>query len=158
MTNVHSLRHAQQREEQPPEGTRRIIEGEERVFYDGYWIKTYPIPVDSLGAKKRLIEALTRRLFNHTEHGLNIPGSRLSDARMSYQSEVDPGRRRVKAAMLAGALFNRATDIFRKLVELQAEGEATRLIFARPQTGAFAPAVAIDGGARANPMLGRAAP
>lgn len=43
-------------------------------------------------------------------------------------------------------------------VELQAEGEATRLIFARPQTGAFAPAVAIDGGARANPMLGRAAP
>ena len=25
-------------------------------------------------AKRRLIEALTRRLFNHTEHGLNIPG------------------------------------------------------------------------------------
>ncbi len=122
MTNVHSLRHAKQREQQPPEGTRRIIEGEERVFYDGYWIKTYPVPVDSMSAKKRLIEALTRRLFNHTEHGLNIPGSRLSDARMSYQSEADPGRRRVKAAMLAGALFNRATDIFRKLVELQAEG------------------------------------
>jgi hypothetical protein len=77
---------------------------------------------DSLQAKKQLIEALTRRLFNHTEHGLNIPGCRLGEARRSYQAETDPGRRRVKAAMLAGALFNRATDIFRKLVELQADG------------------------------------
>jgi hypothetical protein len=122
MTNVHSLKPMQQLDEPPPEGTRRIIAGEERVFYEGYWIKTYTVPADSMEAKKRLIEALTRRLFNHTEHGLNIPGSRLSDARMSYQSETDPARRRVKAAMLAGALFNRATDIFRKLVELQADG------------------------------------
>lgn len=106
----------------PPEGTRRIIGGEERVFYDGYWIKTYPLPADSLQTKKKLIEALTRRLFNQTEHGLNIPGSRLPDARLSFQNETDPARRRVKAAMLAGALFNRATDIFRKLVELQADG------------------------------------
>jgi len=106
----------------PAEGTRRIIGGEERVFYDGYWIKTYPLPADSLQTKKKLIEALTRRLFNQTEHGLNIPGSRLPDARLSYQNETDPARRRVKAAMLAGALFNRATDIFRKLVELQADG------------------------------------
>ena len=95
---------------------------QERVFYDGYWIKTYPVPADSLEAKKRLIEALTRRLFNHTEHGLNIPGSRLAEARQSYQAETDPARRRVKAAMLAGTMFNRATDIFRKLVELQLDG------------------------------------
>ena len=104
------------------EGERRIIDGQERVFYDGYWVKTYPAPADSLDAKKRLIEALTRRLFNHTEHGLNIPGSRLAEARRSYAAETDPARRRVKAAMLAGTLFNRATDIFRKLVELQASG------------------------------------
>ncbi len=109
-------------ENPPPEGTRRIIGGEERVFYDGYWIKTYPVPADSLDAKKRLIEALTRRLFNHTEHGLNIPGTRLAEARKTYTEETDNARRRVKAAMLAGALFNRATDIFRKLVELQSEG------------------------------------
>ncbi|MDE2439712.1 MAG: hypothetical protein KGP14_01715 [Betaproteobacteria bacterium] len=105
-----------------PEGTRRIIDGQERVLYDGYWIKTYPVPADSLEAKKKLIEALTRRLFNHTEHGLNIPGTRLNEARESYESETDSARKRVKGAMLAGALFNRAADIFRKLVELQACG------------------------------------
>jgi hypothetical protein len=121
MKNVHPLV-PQQHLDTPPEGTRRLIDGRERVFYDGYWIKTYPVPADSLQAKKRLIEALTRRLFNHTEHGLNIPGTRLAEARQSYQEESDPGRRRVKGAMLAGALFNRATDIFRRLVELQADG------------------------------------
>jgi hypothetical protein len=105
-----------------PEGTRRMIDGLERVMYDGYWIKTYPVPADSLEAKKKLIEALTRRLFNHTEHGLNIPGTRLNEARESYESETDTARKRVKGAMLAGALFNRAADIFRKLVELQACG------------------------------------
>jgi len=99
-----------------------MIAGQERVFYDGYWIKTYPVPANTLDAKKRLIEALTRRLFNHTEHGLNIPGTRLGEARASYMNEPDPARRRVKSAMLAGALFNRATDIFRKMVELQAAG------------------------------------
>jgi len=104
------------------EGTRRIIDGQERVYYEGYWIKTYPVPADTLEAKKRLIEALTRRLFNHTEHGLNIPGTRLAEARTSYEAETDPARKRVKGAMLAGALFNRAADIFRKLVELQACG------------------------------------
>ena len=105
-----------------PEGTRRVIDGQERVLYEGYWIKTYPVPADTLEAKKRLIEALTRRLFNHTEHGLNIPGTRLNEARSAYEEENDPARKRVKGAMLAGALFNRAADIFRKLVELQACG------------------------------------
>lgn len=109
-------------DEDLPEGTRRVIDGLERVFYDGYWIKTYPVPNDTLEAKKKLIEALTRRLFNHTEHGLNIPGTRLREARESYESETDTARKRVKGAMLAGALFNRAADIFRKLVELQACG------------------------------------
>jgi hypothetical protein len=109
-------------EEEVKEGTRRVIDGRERVFYAGHWIRTYPVPANSLEAKKRLIEALTRRLFNHTEHGLNIPGTRLAEARQSYEAENDPAKRRVKGAMLAGAMFNRATDIFRKLVELQAEG------------------------------------
>ncbi len=106
----------------PPEGTRRIIGGEERVLYDGYWIKTYPVPADTLEAKKRLIEGLTRRLFNHTEHGLNIPGTRLGEAKAAHAAETDPALKRVKAAMLAGAYFNRATDIFRRLVELQTDG------------------------------------
>jgi hypothetical protein len=58
-----------------PEGTRRIIDGRERVFYSGYWVKTYAVPEDTLQAKRKLIGALTRRLFNHVEHGLNIPAA-----------------------------------------------------------------------------------
>jgi len=103
-------------------GTRRVIAGEARVFYCGYWIKAYDTPADTLSAKKKLIEALTRRLFNHVEHGLNIPGHRLEEARAAYESETCPARRRVKGGMLAGALFNRATDIFTKVVEMQALG------------------------------------
>ena len=126
MNNVYQLECPPTAEECPPEGTRRMIDGEERVLYDGYWIKTYPVPADTLEAKKRLIEGLTRRLFNHTEHGLNIPGTRLNEAKAAHEAETDPARKRVKAAMLAGAYFNRATDIFRKLVELQADGVEIR--------------------------------
>ncbi len=103
-------------------GTKQVVDGRLRVYYDGYWVKTYEAPADSLLAKKQLIEALTRRLFNHVEHGLNVPGSRLAEARAAYDSEADPRRKRVKAGMLAGALFNRAADVFTKLVELQAMG------------------------------------
>ncbi len=109
-------------EERPAEGTRRIINGRLRVHYDGFWIKVYDPPEDSLSAKKKLIEALTRRLFNHVEHGINIPGKRLDAARKAYEDEQDPALKRIKGGMLAGALFNRAADIFTKLVELQAMG------------------------------------
>jgi hypothetical protein len=103
-------------------GTRREIAGRPCVYFDGYWIKWYPPPKDSLEAKKQLIEALTRRLFNHVEHGINMPGYRLHEARHAYDTETEQERKRVKGAMLAGALFNRAADIFRKLVELQELG------------------------------------
>jgi hypothetical protein len=105
-----------------PSGTKRLINGQWRVYYDGYWIKAYDPPADTLGAKKRLIEALTRRLFNHVEHGLNVPGTRLAEARRAFLTESDPRKKRVKGAMLAGALFNRATDVFTKVVEIQALG------------------------------------
>jgi hypothetical protein len=104
------------------EGAKRAIDGVWRVYHGGYWIKAYEAPADTLTAKKRLIEALTRRLFNHVEHGLNIPGVRLEEARRAFQTETDRAKRRVKGAMLAGALFNRATDVFTKAVELQALG------------------------------------
>jgi hypothetical protein len=103
-------------------GAKQMIDGQCRVYYDGYWIKVYEPPADTLLAKKRLIEALTRRLFNHVEHGLNIPGTRMEEARRAYQVETDAQKKRVKGAMLAGALFNRATDVFTKIVELQAMG------------------------------------
>ncbi len=105
-----------------PNGTLRVFDGRERRYTDGYWIKTYRVPDDSLQGKRRLIEALTRRLFNHTEHGLNIPGHRLAEARQAYRDETDPGKKRVKGAMYAGALFNRGTDIFTRLVDLQSVG------------------------------------
>ncbi|MDX5364152.1 MAG: hypothetical protein LPJ91_08380 [Pseudazoarcus pumilus] len=103
-------------------GTTRVIDGVRRVFYDGYWIKAYDPPADSLKEKRHLIEALTRRLFNHVEHGINVPGFRLDEARAAYDAETSPERKRVKGAMLAGALFNRAADNFSRLVSLQAKG------------------------------------
>ena len=103
-------------------GTYRDIDGVPRVYCDGYWIKRYDPPADTWAAKKQLIDALTRRLFNHTEHGINIPGRRLDAAREAYDAETDPATKRVKGAMLAGALFNRAADIFNHLVELEACG------------------------------------
>ena len=105
-----------------PQGEQRVIDGQVRVHYDGYWIKKYDVPADTLLAKKRLIEALTHRLFNHVEYGLNVPGTRLTEARRAFLDETDQAKKRVKGGMLAGALFNRATDIFTKLVELQACG------------------------------------
>ena len=106
----------------PANGTKRAVGSQWKVFYDGYWIKAYDAPADTLIAKKRLIEALTRRLFNHVEHGLNIPGTRLDEARRAYESERSDPKKRVKAGMLAGALFNRAADVFTKAVELQTLG------------------------------------
>jgi hypothetical protein len=104
------------------EGTERIIDGQLRGYFGGYWLKLYPVPEDSLLEKQRLIAALTRRLFNHVEHGLYVPGVRLEEARNAYVNEQDGERKRVKGGMLAGALFNRAADILTKLVELQALG------------------------------------
>jgi hypothetical protein len=109
------------------EGSKRAIDGCWCVYYGGYWIKAYDAPADTLLAKKSLIEALTRRLFNHVEHGLNIPGSRLGEARRAFNEETDPQKKRVKGAMLAGALFNRAADVFTKAVELQAMGVEIRV-------------------------------
>lgn len=105
-----------------PQGTRRAIDGQWRVFYDGYWIKAYEVPANTLLAKRRLIQALTHRLFNHVEHGINIPGIRLEEARQAHARETDPRKQRVLAAMVAGALFNRACDVFTKVVEIQSLG------------------------------------
>lgn len=103
-------------------GAKREIEGDTRIYYDGYWIKYYEPPEDSFEMRRRLIEALTRRLFNHVEHGINIPGTRLKEARAAYEAETDIERKRVNGAMFAGALFNRAADIFQSLVDLRTAG------------------------------------
>ena len=103
-------------------GTRKICEGKECIYYDGYWIRFYAIPEDTLANRKLLIDHLTRRTFHHTESGINTPGERLEEARMAYEAQTDPARRRVNGAMLAGALFNRATDIFTAIVELESKG------------------------------------
>ena len=106
----------------PTDGTRRVIDSIDYVYYDGYWIRYYAPLQDTLANRKRLIDSLTRRAFHHTEAGINTPGSSLEHARQAYESETDPERQRVNAAMLAGALFNRATDLFTAIVDLEELG------------------------------------
>lgn len=103
-------------------GERQIIDGTECIYYDGYWVRYYAPLEDSWAARKRLIDSLTRRAFHHTEPGINTPGKRLDDARLAYEQQIDPAMKRVNAAMLAGALFNRATDLFTRIVELEEQG------------------------------------
>ena len=111
----------------PTNGTRCTIGNTQRIFYNGYWIRYYAPPDDTLSNRKFLIDGLTRRAFHHTESGINTPGKHLDDARRNYESETDPKRKRVNAAMLAGALFNRATDLFTSIVDLGEQGvEVTR--------------------------------
>ncbi|MCP4765152.1 MAG: hypothetical protein GY875_02665 [Gammaproteobacteria bacterium] len=90
----------------------------EYIHYDGYWIRYYAPLEDTLANRKRLIDSLTRRAFHHTEAGINTPGRSLDPAREAYERETDPERKRINAAMLAGALFNRATDLFTAIVDL----------------------------------------
>jgi hypothetical protein len=103
---------------EPANGDRRIVDSIEYVYYDGYWIRYYAPIEDTLANRKRLIDSLTRRAFHHTEAGINTPGKSLDLAREAYETETDPARKRVNAAMLAGALFNRATDLFTSIVDL----------------------------------------
>lgn len=103
-------------------GTTREVDGRRRIYYDGYWIRYYAPPPESLAARRSLIERLKKRLFHHTERGINTPGDKLEAARHAYEQETQPARKRVNRAMLAGALFNRASDIFTTVVELEAKG------------------------------------
>ena len=73
-------------------GQHQTIDGVDKVYYDGYWIKYYEPPEDNLTDKKRLIQSLTRRLFNHMEHGINIPGRVLEQVRAAYEAKVPMGR------------------------------------------------------------------
>jgi hypothetical protein len=104
------------------DGDRRDVDGIEYIYYDGYWIRYYAPLEETLANRKRLIDSLTRRAFHHTEAGINTPGKSLEIARAAYESETDPDRKRINAAMLAGALFNRATDLFTTIVELAEKG------------------------------------
>jgi len=108
--------------EQAKNGDRRCLDGKESIYFDGYWIRYYPVPEDTLANRRKLILGMTRRAFHHTESGINTPGERLEEAREAYRNETIPDRKRINAAMLAGALFNRATDIFTSIVDLEEKG------------------------------------
>ena len=98
------------------------IDGKSCVFYDGYWIRRYEVPKDEAAARRELIDQLTKRVFHHTEAGINTPGYNLAEARHAYETETDRDHRRVNAAMLAGALLNRGSDIFTMIFELNRRG------------------------------------
>ena len=103
-------------------GTIENIDGISHIYFDQYWIRYYEPPQESLAEKKKLLDALTRRTFHHTEPGINTPGDKLDEVRAAYEKQQDVQRKRVNAAMLAGALFNRATDIFTTIVNLEEKG------------------------------------
>ena len=103
-------------------GTKKDIEGKPCIYYDGYWIRRYEIVSDDYATKKKMIDQLTRRVFHHAEAGINTPGSRADEIRRLYDAETDPAKKRVKGAMLAGALLNRGTDIMTAIVDLQEAG------------------------------------
>jgi hypothetical protein len=119
--NSKSLELAAQTVE-PDNGTIREHNGKICVFTDGYWLRYYAPPPNTMAEKRELIYSLRRRVFHHTEEGINSPGWRMEISRKYYEAETDPGRKRVKAAMLAGSLFNRATDIFTSVVDLEEKG------------------------------------
>ncbi len=106
----------------PADGDIRTENGTRRIFIDGYWIRHYEPPDETPSNHRKLIISLTRRAFHHTEAGINTPGHNLDIAREAHEKETDPDRKRVNAAMLAGALFNRATDIFTSVVDLDRRG------------------------------------
>ena len=99
-------------------GSQKEVDGKSRIYYEGYWIRHYAPPAETLSAKKELLDMLTRRALHHTESGINTPGVNLDLARTAWQTQINPAKKRVNAAMLAGALFNRAADIFGNIVEL----------------------------------------
>ena len=113
-------------------GVIREHNGKICILIDGYWIRYYAPPANTMGEKRELILSLRKRVFHHTEEGINSPGWRLEIARKYYEEETDPQLKRVKAAMLAGSLFNRATDIFTSVVDLEEKGihvdDANRLM------------------------------
>jgi hypothetical protein len=106
----------------PANGTIAEVAGKRVVFFDGYWIRHYDVPANEEAARRELIDQLTKRVFHHTEPGINTPGYKLQSARAAYERQTDPRRRRVNAAMLAGALLNRGSDIFNIIFELKQRG------------------------------------
>ena len=92
------------------------------VFYDGYWIRSYHLNDGSFADKKQMIDQLTRRVFHHLEPGINTPSHRLDEIRVIYEKENDSAKKRVKGAMLAGALLNRGRHILKSIVDLEEAG------------------------------------
>ncbi len=106
----------------PINGEIREHEGKICIFFDGHWVRYYAAPPNTLSEKKTLIVSLQKRVFHHTEPGINSPGWRTEIARKYYEQETDLARKRVNAAMLAGSLFNRAVDLFASIVDIEKKG------------------------------------
>lgn len=104
------------------DGIIREKGGKVCIQFDGYWIRYYPPLEETIENKQTLIRTLTKRVFHHTEKGINTPSIKLDVAREHYETEQDPLRKRVNAAMLAGALFNRASNIFSSISDLNQQG------------------------------------
>lgn len=103
-------------------GTIKDFNGKSCIYFDGYWLRHYSVHADNIADKKIIIDQMTRRVFHHVEVGINTPGRHLEKVRESYEAEICPHKKRVKAAMLAGALLNRGRDILNSIVNLESSG------------------------------------
>ncbi len=105
-------------------GKLKNFDGVERIYYDGYWIRYYTAN-DTLARKKN--DSLTSWLaeyFTTPNRVLTHRDPSLKKCVTAYENEENSARRRVLAAMLAGALLNRGVDILTKIVELEETGVA----------------------------------
>ena len=73
-------------------GTIREHDGKICIHIDGYWIRYYAPPPNTMREKKALILSLRRRVFHHTESGINSPGWRTEIARKYYEQATDPAK------------------------------------------------------------------
>ncbi|MCP5145435.1 MAG: hypothetical protein H6978_11550, partial [Gammaproteobacteria bacterium] len=62
------------RDEAVVNGTERVVDGKDCVYYEGYWIRRYDISRNTFRDKRTLIDQMTKRVFHHTEPGINTPG------------------------------------------------------------------------------------
>ena len=122
MANTKHAEAADSAEASIANGTVAKVDGTNCIYYDGYWIRRYEVPSDEDAARRDLIDSLTKRVFHHTEPGINTPGYKLKNAREAFEREHNSERKRVNAAMLAGALLNHGSDIFHQIFSMRRLG------------------------------------
>jgi len=130
-----------------PARRKRVIDGQTRGLLLRLLGSSRPTrsPADTLEAKKDLIAALTRRLFNHTEHGLNrarhAPRRGASRLRAGNRPRAaqDQGRHAGRRIIQSGhGVFTQLVEIQRLGVDIQSDNPLMRACGRTPEGSAGA--------------------